>query len=827
MTWDAHRQLWGRSAGFPVRYADELVSEDAARAAAEERAARVRVAEVEAELRAMLAAASAKLTPEARRRARRTRRALAAGREVPADVDLGADLDRARWGALVERRATARAALAAAAEACRETALRARQRERQALRRLMRDPRVGAAAALTSRSMAEGFARELADDEAAARGGPARLVERRMLLFLQRLTAKPAMLADAGPCLWGTLDGGLAPALRLEIGDGLVRTRRVFFEHWAILALARRIQADPDIAPHCVVRMNPACLLDGTTLFYPIAHRLRLEPREAQVLRWCTEGKTLGELRRLIAARPDGERQELDKLLDNHLKSGVATRDLPVPAAVAPEQRLRAFLAGLPDDSPGKQRWLAVLDQLTALRDALERGPAPAERRALEQRLDGVFREAAAVPPTRNPGQLHGARFVTYEDCRRDVELSLGGPICRDLAELAPALDLASWVVRACAERYEQKLLPMHARLARNLSSVDFITFVRETQWITETHEVVTQLRRELRRAWEAELGDRLADDRPLSLAPDDFRGVLARLEREAPAGGDGPWLPAADCHALNVLGAAASADAFARGEYELVLDKLYKGVPMWIHPAALPFCPDPAAALEALEAWAQEPILQLVDSAASYHRSNLNLPIVGALWEATIPNGASRSPADRVIPCSQLEVVLSRGRLHVRSHDGRIQAGFFLVRWPFLQQKLLGVPIHPENPELDHTFRATMGRWILAREQWRFDAEPLARRWDRKCPASAIAAWRAEHGIPDRVLVKVPGQPKSVALDLRSVLHGDLLRALVARSDELRVTEMLPAPDRAWLADRRGQGYVSELRFSMLRHKKTHHQER
>lgn len=110
------------------------------------------------------------------------------------------------------------------------------------------------------------------------------------------------------------------------------------------------------------------------------------------------------------------------------------------------------------------------------------------------------------------------------------------------------------------------------------------------------------------------------------------------------------------------------------------------------------------------------------------------------------------------------------------------------------------------------------MRRWVLAREQWRFDAEPLARRWDRTCPMISIAAWRAEHGIPDRVFVKVPGQPKSIALDLRSVLHGDLLRSLVARSDELRVTEMLPDPDHCWLEDRSGAGHVSELRFTMLR---------
>ena len=48
---------------------------------------------------------------------------------------------------------------------------------------------------------------------------------------------------------------------------------------------------------------------------------------------------------------------------------------------------------------------------------------------------------------------------------------------------------------------------------------------------------------------------------RALELAPDDFRGTLERLE---PCDGGGPWLPAADCHAMTILAAADSADAFA-----------------------------------------------------------------------------------------------------------------------------------------------------------------------------------------------------------------------------------------------------------------------
>jgi hypothetical protein len=834
MTWNVHPQLWGRSAGMSVTLADTLVCDDAVRAVAEVTAAGAQVAVIDAELCAMLAAPSGALTPERRRHARQLRRAIRAGRDVARDLandrdllfqDLG--LDRAHWATLVELRAHHRTALARASERAGQIVEAARQRERHALHQLMRDRRVRAAAALTSRSLADGLAR-ISSPDRALRGGPASLGERRALLFLQRLTAKPAMLADVGPCFWGVLDRDHSIALRSEAGPALIRTRRVDFEHWAIVALARRVQADPDVAPHCVVRLNPGCLIDGTTLFYPIGQRLRLEPREAQVLRWCSEDRTLGELRRMIAERPDEERAMLDRLLDNHLTAGVASYDIPVPALEAPEHGLRDFLAHLPDTCVAKQSWTAVLDQMIALRDELACDPDGDARALVTRRLDAVFREATGAAPTRNPGKLHGARFVTYEDCLRDVEITLGGAIACDLDTLAPVLDLASWIVHACAARYEQKLLPIHARLARNLHGVDFMTFVRETKWITDTPEVVSATRSDLDAAWSRQLGSRLAGDRPLVLTPEDFRGVIAQLAvyGSADDGSGDPadpadWLPAADCHALSVLGAAGSASAFAAGHYELVLDKLYKGVPMWIHPAPLAFCPDRAATLTAFEAWCRAPILQFVDPASSSHRSNLNLPVVDALWEATIPHAAPRGPADRVVPCGELEVVQERGRLYVCSHDRRIRAGLFAVRWPFLQHKLLELSVVPALTGHSCTPRVTMGRWILSRAQWRFAAEPLARQWDRARAMIAVAAWQAEHGIPDRVFVKVAGQAKSVALDLRSVLQCDLLRALVARNPELRVTEMMPAPAQCWLADRHAVRMVSELRFTALRRRK------
>src|SRR5512138_1538454 len=93
MTWEVYPQPWGRSAGFPAELISELVSEDAVRAISEAHDRGRQLAAVDAELRAMLAAASAELGLEQRRHARRLRRAIRAGRDLPLDAALGLGLD--------------------------------------------------------------------------------------------------------------------------------------------------------------------------------------------------------------------------------------------------------------------------------------------------------------------------------------------------------------------------------------------------------------------------------------------------------------------------------------------------------------------------------------------------------------------------------------------------------------------------------------------------------------------------------------------------------------------------------------------------------------
>ena len=72
---------------------------------------------------------------------------------------------------------------------------------------------------------------------------------------------------------------------------------------------------------------------------------------------------------------------------------------------------------------------------------------------------------------------------------------------------------------------------------------------------------------------------------------------------------------------------------------------------------------------------------------------------------------------------------------------------------------------------------------------------------------------------MPRRVFVKSPVERKPIYLDLESPaltrIAARHMRAAAGRpAAAMRFTEMLPAPEDCWLADRDGGRYVAELRF-------------
>ena len=98
--------------------------------------------------------------------------------------------------------------------------------------------------------------------------------------------------------------------------------------------------------------------------------------------------------------------------------------ELRIAAGPHPERDLRAALESHPDDDV-RTRGLAALDRLEAARDAVAAAPPETLRDALAA-LDETFVELTERDATRNPGMAYGARTLSYLDCMRDLDVTMG-----------------------------------------------------------------------------------------------------------------------------------------------------------------------------------------------------------------------------------------------------------------------------------------------------------------------------------------------------------------------------------------------------------------
>ena len=75
---------------------------------------------------------------------------------------------------------------------------------------------------------------------------------------------------------------------------------------------------------------------------------------------------------------------------------------------------------------------------------------------------------------------------------------------------------------------------------------------------------------------------------------------------------------------------------------------------------------------------------------------------------------------------------------------------------------------------------------------------------------------------MPRWVFYKPSHEPKPIYLDFDSPLYVDVFAKLVKRAgrdaaESVRIVEMLPRADQAWLVDADGRRYTSELRLVTL----------
>jgi Lantibiotic dehydratase, N terminus len=466
--------------------------------------------------------------------------------------------------------------------------------------------------------------------------------------------------------------------------------------------------------------------------------------------------------------------------------------ELKIATGPYAERDLRAALESHADSSV-RERGIAALDRLEATRDALAAAAPESLVQALAA-LDATFVELTTRDPVRNHGRAYGARTLSYIDCMRDVDVSLGPSL---VADMAPALQVlfeaGRWfcgqvnaigrtvIERALPEGGHGPFMPVMIEVLRTLMALP-----------PEIAGEVAELERRL--------GVVLADPDPETIGA---RAVEAFADHL-------PAWPLAVYESVDIQVAAPSEAAIAAGDYLAVIGDVHPGNNPLIQGLFGHRHPDPAEFLRmcAADGGSEVPILMPpwgpgmgVDARGAGFAPETYIHI------AAMPD--TRAPGKRRtwLPFELLvdgeDVVDPAGELRVSLLDAFGLPIFVAAVRTF---ELL--------PDEEHASRVAIGHAVIRRESWSVLASDVPER------AEDVPAFARDRGMPARVFMKSPVERKPMYLDIDSPALGRILcrQARQAAADapdaRIRFTEMLPAPEDCWLSDPDGNRYVSELRL-------------
>ncbi|NDU73876.1 lantibiotic dehydratase [Actinomadura sp. DSM 109109] len=633
--------------------------------------------------------------------------------------------------------------------------------------------------------------------------------ENTLVRYWQRYCGKNDTAGFFGPVAWGEIDPGAGVAVEARPGAGLVRSRRVDYEFWALEACVAALLDDPDVAPWLPAGVHPHLLPDGDRVLRPGADPRPLTPAEAEVLSRCDGTRPAAE----IAPDPP-----LAAALAALVDDGIVWRGVNMPYDSRAERVLRETLQAIPEPR-ARERALAGLDRLDRARAsvAAAAGDATALAAALEK-LDAEFTAVTGAAPERRGGQMYAGRRLCFEDTVRDLDVTFGGPLLEALSGpfgsvLLPA---ARWVSAALADAYDAAFRDLYRDLLEpGAGGVPMPAFWDAAQpLLTGRDRPVDAVAAEFARRWTTLFGlDAEPGARRLDFAAADLAGPAARL-----FAAERPGWAGARIHSPDLCLAAVGPEAMATGEFTLVLGEMHTAWPTLDCAVFADRHPDPGR----LRAAAAEDIgcqfRPLYPTWWPQYTARI-APVLGVTDHQLAFTAAPGADPDRVLPLVALTVSERCGTLEVTGPRGLrcpLREVFALLfGWLGAEAfKLAGAgPHHP---------RLTLDGLVVARETWRttVGATGIA---TAHGPREYLAARRLRRslGMPERVFAKVGTEVKPVYVDFTGPRYvssfATLLRSARATSGDgvpVVFTELLPDLDRSWLPDARGRRYSCELRL-------------
>lgn len=665
-----------------------------------------------------------------------------------------------------------------------------------------------------------------------------RKAERLLTKYVQRYHAKNESIGFFGPIGWARWADDHSPAVSELVIKGFhgdIADRIAQLETWAVRALAERFAADSPTRQALAPVVAPTIKIRDGRVRTPMRGWIDVPRPRIDVLLACDGQSTVAELtERLVAAGIPGMAcaQDVERQLASLERAGYVSVGLRIPPTCHADRYLHRMLSQLPDPAV-RERHLGVLEGVQAAADRVRL--AGGDHRLLATALadlDATFTAATGTDSYRRTGDLHlTGRALLVEDCRSDLRASLGPALLANLAgPLSLVLASSRWLVSKVADRYLEILgeifdgLVTADRAGVGLAAIlpEFLKRCDREVLAGEAAPAIAMLQRH----WSEILRIPPGASRH-HVAVDDIAATVS--ERfAAPAA---PWL-AGRFHSPDLMLAAASVEAIARGDYTWVLGELHPAVNTLNQAAFMVTHPDQARAMAMADedatrgewlipiypsdwpeiSWRDYPPPYLAGSRLEHVRVSAEPPRDGV----TGP----------IVAISELTVIRDRDNaLWLRHDDGRRRHPLALLG-EILQNGLpyLFRPLAPA----EHLARVSIGCLVLAREQWRVPAGEL--KWpalaDEASRYLAARRWVRDLGLPRYVFVRVAGERKPFYVDFTSPLLVNMIAAAVRSAQRahpgssVTVSEMYPGPDELWVPhgpSASGGTCTSELRLAVV----------
>lgn len=695
----------------------------------------------------------------------------------------------------------------------------------QALRETLLDNRFREAMIWQNRrAFHSGISSLLADSAADhPRDSKRRQHEELVASYLQRYCLKNDTIGFFGPVGWATLSPE-GRGIDLRPGPDLLARRTVYFEVWCIDELADTLSKRAELRPWLIPQALNYIRIEGLTLYLPNNRVTRVTPKTAAVLAACDGVRSAEGIADDLKRNLPGieSRAEVYSVLDDLNRKSLISWALQPPVDSHPERHLRRALERAGDNEVRRNALGAVETMEKArTRVALAAGDPDRLDQALCD-LEKTFASLTGAKATRSAGEMYAGRTLVYEDCRRDVELSIGRDILESVeAPLSLLFITGRWVTYRLARLYGEEFRRVYREVAQKTGSprVNARTFWMKVlpMFLGDELPLATGVLRDAQERWDQILSIPEGPSRIQYDCKELRPKVLAAFS--APRAG---W-QYGRYHSPDLLIASKSVEDIRKGKYQLILGEIHLGLNTIGSSLFMEQHPRREELIQAVDFDMPEPRLVPVHPRSWPYgslriRNELKSP---KDYHVLLAYDSIPPPGTKAIPLSSLSFEEDEGQLELRSSDGKIRCdileAFGEIFSGWLADKLKVFPATP------HTPRTSLDRLIVSRETWRFPVSELefafekdeARRFIR------VRRWARAHGLPQRAFVKAPVERKPVYVDFSSPIYVSIFAKMVRRTSETAgddslvcLTEMLPDVEQCWLLDAEGRRYTSEFRF-------------